>query len=307
MSIRLFDGHCDTAFALWRRKASLRQNTCHVDLCKASAFKAYAQVFAFCSHAGLRRYRLLEPEEMLLLPLEKLRQEILQNADSIAFAQTKEDISARNAEHKIAALLSIEGPEMIGCDPDRLEWLRQQGFCMTTLTWNADNSLAGSHQSDIGLTDRGRAFVRASQELGILVDVSHLSEKAFWNLISVTEKPILASHSNCRALRNVTRNLTDDQLRAISETGGTVGLNLYTDFLGERVDFSVLREHLEHMLTICGEDHVALGGDLDGCDSLPDGFSDLSSYSDFYRDLSHAGYSEELLDKIFYQNLQKLF
>ena len=307
MSIRLFDGHCDTAFALWRRKASLRQNTCHVDLCKANAFKAYAQVFAFCSHAGLPQYRSWKPEAMLLLPLEKFRQEIIENADSIACVRTKEEISAVNAEHKTAALLSMEGPEVIGCDPERLAWLRQQGFCMTTLTWNADNSLAGSHESDIGLTDRGRAFVRASQELGILVDVSHLSEKAFWDLISVTEKPILASHSNCRALRNVTRNLTDDQLRAISETGGTVGLNLYTDFLGEKADYSVLRQHLEHMLMTCGEDHVALGGDLDGCDSLPEGFDDLSGYCGFYAFLQQAGYSEALLDKIFYRNLQKLF
>ena len=307
MSIRLFDGHCDTAFALWRRKASLRQNTCHVDLCKANAFKAYAQVFAFCSHAGLPQYRSWKPEAMLLLPLENFRQEIIENADSIACVRTKEEISAVNAEHKTAALLSMEGPEVIGCDPERLAWLRQQGFCMTTLTWNADNSLAGSHESDIGLTDRGRAFVRASQELGILVDVSHLSEKAFWNLISITEKPILASHSNCRALRNVTRNLTDDQLRAISETGGTVGLNLYTDFLGEKADYSVLRQHLEHMLMICGEDHVALGGDLDGCDSLPEGVDDLSGYCGFYAFLQQVGYSEALLDKIFYRNLQKLF
>lgn len=307
MTIRLFDGHCDTAFELWHRGASLRQNTCHVDLCKASDFEAYAQVFAFCSYAGAPQYRKCNPRDLLIKPLETLRREAAQNKERITFAQTKEDILQANAQNKIAVLLSVEGPEVIDCDPDALAWLRQNGFCMTTLTWNADNSLAGSHESDVGLTDRGRAFVRAAQEQNLLIDVSHLSDRSFWDLISVTEKPILASHSNCRSIQNVTRNLSDDQLRAIAETGGTVGLNLYVPFLGERADFSVLRRHLEHMLEICGEEHVALGGDLDGCDLLPEGFCDLHSYSDFYTDLSQTGYSEDLLEKIFYTNLLNLF
>lgn len=307
MSFRLFDGHCDTAFELWRRKASLRQNTCHVDLKKASAFKAYAQVFAFCSYAGAKEVAPWTPEQLLSEPLKVLRDEIAENADRIAYVGTKEDILQTNAEGKIAALLSAEGPEIIGCDPDRLPWLKNQGFCMTTLTWNADNSLAGMHGSDKGLSDRGRIFVRTAQELDVLIDVSHLSEASFWDLINVTQKPILASHSNCRALQDVTRNLTDDQLRAISETGGTVGLNLYVPFLGDRADYTVLREHVEHMLSLCGENHVALGGDLDGCDELPDGFDDLSSYAGFHDYLCKSGYSEELLDKIFYQNLLNLF
>lgn len=307
MSFRLFDGHCDTAFELWRRKASLRQNTCHVAIEKANAFKAYAQVFAFCSFAGAKEVAPWTPEQLLSEPLKLLRNEIAKNTDRIAYARTKDDILTINENHKIAALLSAEGPEIIGCDPDRLLWLKDQGFCMTTLTWNADNSLAGMHGSDKGLSDRGRIFVRTAQELDILIDVSHLSEASFWDLVNVTQKPILASHSNCRALQDVTRNLTDDQMRAIAETGGTVGLNLYVPFLGDRADYTLLRRHLEHMLLVCGENHVALGGDLDGCDELPDGFEDLSSYASFYDYLSKSGYNEDLLDKIFYRNLLNLF
>lgn len=178
---------------------------------------------------------------------------------------------------------------------------------MTTLTWNADNALAGCHASFQGLSRRGAEFVRAAEDLGILIDVSHLSERAFWDLARIARCPILASHSNCRALCGHTRNLTDDQLRAVAESGATVGLNLYPPFLGENADFSVLQRHLEHMLRLCGEDHVAIGGDLDGCEELAGGFSDLSDFAGFYEFLRGQGYEEALLDRIFYTNLLHLF
>lgn len=306
-NIRLFDGHCDTSFMLWYQKQPLLRNTCHVDLVKASAFHAYAQVFAFCSYAGMTMLIPCTQEEYLTIPLRILREEVEKNSDRISFASDASHISALNGEGKIAALLSIEGPEVIGCDPERLFQLREQGFCMSTLTWNADNALAGCHSSDRRLTDQGRAYVKAAQELGILLDVSHLSEAAFWDLTEITKRPILASHSNCRALCENSRNLTDDQLKAIAQTDGTVGLNLYQPFLGEKADFSTMREQLEHMLEICGEKHVALGGDLDGCDILPQGFYDLIDYTKFYDYLKDSGYAENLLNCIFYDNLYRLF
>ena len=306
-NIRLFDGHCDTSFMLWYRKQPLLRNTCHVDLVKATAFHAYAQVFAFCSYAGMTELMPCTQEEYLTIPLRILRQETEKNCDKIGFATDAAQISALNGQGKIAALLSIEGAELIGCDPERLPKLREQGFCMSTLTWNADNALAGCHSSDSGLSDHGRAYVKAAQELGILLDVSHLSETAFWDLAEMTTRPIVASHSNCRALCENSRNLTEDQLKAIAQTGGTVGLNLYQPFLGEHADFDTVREHLEHMLLLCGDTHVALGGDLDGCDILPQGFRDVTDYTKFYAYLKDSGYSENLLNCIFYDNLYRLF
>lgn len=301
--IRLFDGHCDTAYELWKRNEPLRRNTCHISLEKAAALNAYAQVFAFCSYACTGA----EAEALLNEPLAVLRREVTQNPQHIAFARTKDDILRTISEGKAAALLSVEGAEVIGCDPDRLARLSEQGFCMTTLTWNADNPLAGCHASDRGLSEQGKDFVRQAQALDILIDVSHLGERAFWDLVDITSKPILASHSNARALLDYTRNLTDDQLRAIADTGGTVGLNLYPPFLGESAGFETLRRHLEHLLRVCGESHVALGGDLDGCDVLADGFSDVASYPSFYRYLSSNGYSDALLERIFFTNLLQLF
>lgn len=306
MNFCLFDAHCDTAYELWRRGEGLANNSCHIALDKAADFSAYAQVFAFCSYAGQPEELFLIQEELLEAPLHQLRREVSANQERIAFACDRAEITRLNSIGKIAALLSIEGPELIACDPERLPPLRQQGFVMTTLTWNADNVLAGSHRGEMGLTDQGREFVRTAQNLDMLIDVSHLSERAFWDLAELTCRPILASHSNCRTLCENSRNLTDDQLRAIAQSGGVVGLNLYVPFLGENADFEMMRRHLEHMLNLCGEKHVCLGGDLDGCDELPKGFFSVSDYRGFYNYLQSSGYAPQLLEDIFYNNLLHL-
>lgn len=304
MSLRLFDAHCDTAFELWYRNEPLAENACHIDLKKSRGFDAYAQIFAFCSLAGCDFCpEITAAREYLTKPSAYFRRELEKNADRIAAAHSVDEAERLNAAGKHAALFSVEGAEVIDCDPAVLAPLREQGFVMTTLTWNADNALAGWHGSDRGLTAAGRDFVREAQRVGIAVDVSHLSEAAFWDLTRVTKKPILASHSNCRALCDGTRNLTDEQLRAIRDTDGVVGLNLFVSFLGENADFYTVMRHLEHLLSICGETHVALGGDLDGCEALPVGFSDVSSYASLHRFLSERGWSEGLLDRIFYDNL----
>ena len=228
MKPRLFDAHCDTAYELWSRGEHLARNSCHIDLEKAAPLRAYAQVFAFCSCAGTPVGRC--PERLLHEPLAYLQSEVRQNAERIAFAASPEEVTALTEAGKIAALLSVEGPEVIRSDPAALAGLREAGFIMTTLTWNAGNALAGTHGSNDGLTTQGADFVREAQRLGIAIDVSHLSEAAFWDLMRITRKPILASHSNCRALCENTRNLTDDQLRAIADTDGAVGLNLMSRF-----------------------------------------------------------------------------
>lgn len=305
MKLKLFDAHCDTAFELYRKGEHLVKNSCHIDLNRAGNYENFGQLFAFCSLSGIRNLP-WSAEELLLKPLEYLRREIEANKDIISLASSGEEAAKLHRNGKMAALLSIEGAEVIGCDPDRLQWLREQGIVMMTMTWNADNALAGFHGGTAGMTEQGRVFVRQAEDLGMLIDVSHLSETSFWDLMKVTRGPIVASHSNCRSLCDHSRNLTDDQLRAISDTGGAVGLNLYPVFLGERANFDCLYRHLEHMLSILGEKHVMLGGDLDGCDTLTDGFAGVESYADFYDFLQSKGFAESLLEDIFYNNLLRL-
>lgn len=305
MNIQLFDSHCDTAFELYRKGEKLRNNQCHIDLERAGKYDAYGQLFAFCSLSGIQNLP-WTAEELLQKPLAYLQNEVAENSDLISFAANGAKASQLHKEGKMAALLSIEGAEVIDCDIRRLQWLREQGFVMTTLTWNADNILAGYHGGDTGLSAYGRDFVKEAQTLKILIDVSHLSEASFWDLMDCTSAPIVASHSNCRRLWDHSRNLTDDQLRAIADTGGAVGLNLYPEFLSDHADFDCLRRHLEHMLGLMGEKHVMLGGDLDGCEVLAEGFSGVESYGSFYAYLQSKGYSTELLNGIFYQNLLRL-
>ena len=142
----------------------------------------------------------------------------------------------------------------------------------------------------------------------MLVDVSHLSEKGFWDMIGLAEKPVIASHSDSFAVCPHPRNLTDSQFQAICDLGGTAGLNLYGPFLtdGPRVTFDDLRRHLDHFLDLGGEGHLALGADLDGCSVLPEGFAALNDYETLGRYLADAGYPDETIQNLFCNSLMKV-
>lgn len=282
--IRVFDSHADTPYELWVRKEHILDSSCHIDVRKAKEFAHYEQVFAFCSLAGSKWE--ISKEEFLA-----------------CYRYFLEELKTQDVIH---AHFSIEGAEAIDCDPEQIAALSREGFVMSTLTWNSDNALAGWHKSDKGLTDRGIAYVHSAQENSVLIDVSHLSEKGFWDLVKVTRGPIVASHSNCRAIWDHSRNLTDDQLRAIAETDGVVGLNLYAAFLGEDPDFDTLRRHLDHIIEVCGPRHICLGGDLDGCEELPKGFRNVSDYCSLYQYLRQHGYDRPLLEQLFDSNLRRL-
>ena len=228
--------------------------------------------------------------------------------DEVQIVHTVAEMKQARDAGKFYIWIGIEGMAAIGDDVSKVDEYYNFGCRHGMLTWNEKNLLGAGAATGLtdGLTEAGKNVVKRMQQLGMLVDTSHLNEDGFWDIVDIATAPIIASHSNCRALCDVRRNLTDDQLRALAQTGGTVGLNLYPPFLGGRADFDTLRAHLEHMLTLCGEDHVALGGDLDGCDELARGFTDVSSWASFYAYLQAAGYPADLLDRIFFRNLLQL-
>lgn len=312
MKIPVFDLHCDTPVQLYGSGELLRENTGHVDLRRAAALERYTQFFAFCCVYDAQGKQLSQDDAAKLFQasLEWFRED-LQNIcrGEQCSPAVCNYFSLPAGEHcsplqAFRPLLSVEGPEVIDCDPARLAWLQEQGFRMTTLTWNYKNKLAGSCWTGEGLTDLGRAFVREAQRLGIVIDVSHLSEQAFWDLVDITTKPIVASHSNSRACCACPRNLTDDQFRAIRDLGGLVGMNLYAPFLSEsgKASFDDVRRHLDRWLNLGGEQTVALGGDLDGCDVLPEGFTGIESYPRLAEFLS--AFDTEAL---FYSNAEHFF
>ena len=220
----------------------------------------------------------------------------------------KEIAIAAMAAGKAAAFLAIEGAEAVREDPGLLEAAYEKGVRMVSLVWNLPNGLSGSCQTGEGLTEKGKRFFRRAQKLGMLVDVSHLSEKGFWDMAELAEKPIVASHSDSFAVCPHPRNLTDAQFQAICDLGGTAGLNLYGPFLtdGPRVTFDDLRRHLDHFLDLGGEGHLALGADLDGCSVLPEGFAALNDYETLGRYLADAGYPDETIQNLFCNSLMKV-
>ena len=178
-------------------------------------------------------------------------------------------------------------------------WIRQ---------WNGayyPNAISGTNaqEPERGLSDIGRNFVREAQKRNILMDVSHLSEKGFWDLVDITSAPIIASHSNAKALCPHSRNLTDEQIKAIVATKGFVGLNFYSLFVGERADMDELIAHVEHFWDLGAENILGLGGDWDGCDSLAGGFSGIQDMPKLYEALYRRNHSEKLLHKLFCGNL----
>ncbi len=302
----VFDLHCDTALELSLQKKSLAANDLHIDLDRADRLLTHHQFYAFCCVYDRQGQALPQPqaEACFYHAVSDFYSQLSSNQNRVKLCRNVEDLIVAARENKQGIFLSLEGPEVIDCDPDRLEELKDLGFLMTTLTWNYPNALAGPHGTEIGLTDRGKAFVRRAQDLGILIDVSHLSEKAFWDLVDITSAPIVASHSNSRAVCDNTRNLTDKQFRVICNLGGLVGLNLYAPFLNDsgNADFSDVKRHLDHFLELGGQHHLALGGDLDGCDRLPVGFSGVEHYNDLGRYLMRQGMEELTVNNIFNNN-----
>ena len=221
--------------------------------------------------------------------------------------RTIEEADRAHEQGKAAAFLSVEGAELLDCDVDRLEQAAADGVVAINLTWNNANAISGTNvqEPERGLSPLGRQFVMRMQELGVLVDVSHLSDPGFWDVIEIVRKPIIASHSNARSVWNHTRNLTDEQITAIINNQGIIGLNFYRDFIGYGEDFDTVRTHLDHILSLGGEKQVALGGDWDGCDTI-DALPTILQLADLYEYLLTRNYAQTMLEDLFYNNLMRV-
>ena len=307
MKFPVFDLHCDTAHALLgddRNSAgSLRKNNLHIDLERGGALDGYVQCFACFTTPMMEQWYHLSPVTVFERELATIQREIDNNRRKISIAYNARDIRSNVDKGKASAVLTLEGTAGFGYDPALLEDLYLIGFRMVSMTWNERNPLAGSCQTGGGLTDQGREFVKEAQRLGMLIDVSHLSDEAFWDVIEMTQAPIVASHSNSRHICNVSRNLTDDMFRAICQSGGVVGLNQYRDFLGENADLDTACQHLLHFLSLDPDGkHIALGGDLDGCDQLAKGFDGIQSYPALAQHMCSHGLTEEMVQNIYWNN-----
>lgn len=312
MSFPVFDLHCDTALALLGKEfqggVSLRNNSAHIDLMRAKQLPGYAQCFACFTTPAFREWYQVSPVVAFEREMGEILSQIEQNSDLIRLALSADDVQKNYEKGLMSGILTIEGPAGFGFDPALLEELHRFGFRISSLGWNEQNTLTGSHVTGGGLTDLGREYVKQAQRVGMIVDVSHISDEGFWDIIEITEKPVVATHSNSRSVCDNSRNLTDDMFKAICQTGGVAGFNQCAPFVGENPDLDAVCDHFIHFLSMDPEgDHIALGGDLDGCDELPAGFDGVQSYPAMAQRLLERGVDETILRKIFWENALGVF
>ncbi len=305
LPIPYFDGHCDTISECTHQGWSLAKAPGHLDFARLSRFRKAAQVFALFANA--KKY----PAGTLWAECQKehdvFLSEMAKNAGTAAHCRTGAELDAAYAAGKAAAVLSIEGAELIDCDPEKLETVAGWGVRLVTITWNYKNALSGANVDapDEGLTDRGRAFCREAVRLGILPDVSHLSDPGFWDLAEMGLGPLVATHSDSRALCGHPRNLTDDMFKAIRDSGGVAGINLCDEFVGGAATLCDLIRHIDHFMELGGEKTVSLGGDWDGC-TLACRWKGVQDLPSLWQALETRGYDRPLLEDIFYNNWRRV-
>ncbi len=300
------DGHCDTIVKLFEQKQELFQNDGHLDVKRLKKIGAPLQFFAIW----------LDPQyypismRQTMKYIDFYERQIAKNKETIGHVNCFADVLENKKKNKISALLALEGGEALEGELSAVRIYYRLGVRAMTLTWNHRNPLAdgvAEEKSYGGLTQFGREVVKEMERLGMLVDVSHLSEAGFWDVVRVAEKPFIASHSNARSICDVPRNLRDGQLRAIARRGGIVGINLYPPFLAKEkpAEMADILRHISHMLTIMGEDSIALGTDFDGIDSTPGGIRDVGDLQAVFACVEKE-FGAEAAEKIFSKNLLRV-
>lgn len=315
MDIPVFDAHCDTIAEAVLQGCELLENKLHLDLLRGGCYTPYAQVFAVFTRPTDGEipidYSHDWPPEVVKAAgealLDRLLEEFQKNDGILIHCKTAKDIGLAAAEGKIAALIAAEGAELIGTGISDLYTAYDKGVRLVNLCWNFDNAICGAANgpTQSGLTELGCLYVRKMQELGMVVDLSHASERTFWDTAERANRPIIAGHSNAKAVCDNPRNLTDEQFQALVDMGGVAGLNLCREFLNEsgEAELEDVLRHLEHFLALDGAKSICLGGDLDGINRLPKGITGIESYGKIYELLLRRNYPESLARDIFYNNL----
>ena len=331
--MHLFDGHNDLLYRMWQcgtdpahdgaMARGLASVDGHLDLTRASAAGFTGGLFALFVPNSAAGEELsggqppsYEDASVICADMLTLADEMVARfGDNIAKCLTVSDILAAQDASKIAMVLHIEGAEMISADCHEIEMLYQRGIRSLGPLWSRPNlfgegvplQFPGSPDQGDGLSDAGKRLVRTCNHYGIMLDLSHLNEKGFWDIAKLSDKPLVATHSNVHRLCPSPRNLTDRQLDAIAESGGIVGLCFATGYLrtdGEKnpdTSLALLVKHCDALIETLGEGGVALGSDFDGA-CIPNAIGDCTGMSALEHAFRQAGYDDALLHRLFSQN-----
>lgn len=349
----VLDAHNDVLYTsvMQGKNIGKRINSGHTDLPRLKEGGVDVQVFAVWSsekYGKGRGFRFANQQ------IDGLMKVIAENPHDIALATTADGIRDVVEQGKIAAVIGVEGGHMIEEKMEYLDSLYKRGARYLTLTWNnsvswatsaTDETRKGSTLKHKGLNDFGRQVIRRMNELGMMIDLSHVGRQTFSDVMETTTKPVLVSHSNAYALAAHSRNLHDDQIRAVAKNGGVICVNFYSAFLDAafytkvnrlyakyvsandtvkrsadsrfemlpakakeelRPPVSIVFDHIDYLVKVAGIDHVGIGSDFDGIDSSPKGLDDCRDFPKITEGLLERGYAEGDIRKILGENVMRV-
>lgn len=315
--MHLIDMHCDTAGKILESKEGegLYKNSFDLDIKGMKEAGTMAQFFACYIYMEMFRgeTRFDQAFAYAKQMIENMREEVGKNAADIAFAFNGSDIVHNQKEGKISALLTLEEGGILNGSLDKLEELYREGIRLVTLMWNFENCMGfqNSRNPEImrkGLKPFGIETVERMNELGMIVDVSHMSDGGFWDVVNYCKSPFVASHSCARSLCDHPRNLTDEMLKALGEKGGVVGMNFFPVFVSEeqKAGKEKLAAHIRYMVNMAGIESVAIGTDFDGFEGGELEIDKVEKMPLLYQELRKSGFTEGQLEKIWYKNVMRV-
>ncbi len=301
-----FDLHCDTVTTAMHNSLPITYGYTDISFPISPEIKRHAQCFAiFCPDV-------ISGEDAFnyyTMAKHFFEYHLMEYPQYLEQVNCGNDIARITEKGKTAAILTVEGARVLGGKLERLETLKNDGVKMMTLTWNFENELGcGSSDQEFGLKPFGIEVIKEMERIGMLVDVSHLSDTGLSNVLKTVSCPIVASHSNLRSVCNHRRNLKNEHFKEIVRRGGLVGINFYKNFLndnGEEASLNDILKHIEQMLTLGGENSIAMGSDYDGC-AVVKGIEKLNDIPKLY-DLTVKEFGSEIADKIFWKNANRFF
>lgn len=348
----VLDSHCDTPSQILRlRNLSMDNDHAHVDFPKLKRGKVDGAFFALYVPASKGTD---EAYDYACRLLEGVERSVAENRDSAAFAVTVDQALDNKSKGLFSVFLGLENGSPLDDDINRVKYFYDKGVRYITLCHSLNNQICDScapkDKKWGGLSPFGKEVVAEMNRLGMLVDVSHVSDDTFYDVLEYSTRPVVATHSCCRALCDHPRNMTDDMIRALAEKGGVIQINFYPLFLdptfsgrltgiaekGETIEaefiadpadqlkraawnriqdelqaldrpsYKLIADHIDHVVSLVGIDHVGIGSDYDGIEVTPDGMEDISMMPVLFDELRSRGYSEKDLAKIAGENFFRI-
>lgn len=305
----VIDGHCDTILDVIRGVRTLAKTSeeGHVDLVRLQEGGVRVQFFAGFIETFYKPFSSLTRALQLI---DVFYSEIELNNHLIEVGLSANQIRKNLRTGKIIGILGIEGGEALNGSLEVLRVLYRLGVRFIGLTWNQRNQIADGVWETVsggGLTFFGRQVIEEMNRLGMLIDLAHISEPGFWDVLSLSKGPVMVSHANCRTLFEHPRNLTDDQIRALAEKHGIIGLSFVPEFIGRgETTLADFLDQIDHVAAIAGTEVIGIGSDFDGIEYTPVGLEDCRSYPFITQGLIERGYTDKEIRGIMGENFLRL-